>query len=117
MKPSKRLSSIDLFRRAAQIKARLAEKGFNLSDVDRKSGLTRCTAINTLRNPHAKGEAAIAKVLGVEPASLWPERYDGVTGERLSPQPRVNYDQMPNRRQLRKINDRQSGRQQTSEAA
>lgn len=79
---------IDALDRAEQIKLRLKLAGYPyLRDIDRAFRLPRCTASTTLREPNLKGEKAIAKALGVAPATLWPERYDAASGQRLKPQP------------------------------
>lgn len=88
--------------RDATIKARLAAKGFSLSDVDRHFSLRRNCAGDTLREPNEAGEKAIAKTLGVHPATLWPERYDAKSRKRLRPQPDANYDRRPPMAQRRK---------------
>jgi Ner family transcriptional regulator len=81
-----------LYRQSRRIKARLEEAGWKLREVDREFGLGRDACSNCLRLPHEPAEQAIATVLGVHPASLWPERYDK-NGERL----KQNYKLTPKR--------------------
>ncbi len=69
----------------AAIKARIHEAGLTLSEIDRRFGLPRCTAGNTLREPNLKGERAIAAALGTQPHLLWRTRYRP-SGQRRSPQ-------------------------------
>lgn len=76
---------------AHRIRYELALKGWqNLRDIDRKHLLPINTVNNTLCAPHLKGEQVIADILGVEPRTIWPNRYDSF-GNRLRPQPRKNY--------------------------
>lgn len=87
-------------RQAQRIKSALERAGYRLRDIDRLYGLKRCAAGRALSEPNEPAEKAIAEALGKEPAALWPERYDP-SGNRLSPQPRSNYDRPPNIRQRR----------------
>lgn len=78
------------------ILALLDERGFKtFSALDRENNLRTNTASNAARYPVAKGEYAIAKALRMEPKEIWPSRYDATTGNRLSPQPRRNYPNLP----------------------
>ena len=77
--------------RREKIKAKLAIAGFSLTRLDELHQMSRGSAQRALNGPHMKGEKAIADALGEPAAKLWPERYDGLTGQRLSPQPRTNY--------------------------
>jgi len=86
-------------RQAAVIKARLALAGLTLADIDRDYRLTPGTARNTLREPHAAGERAIAAALASRPETLWPDRYHR-GGQRKSPQ---DYSRPPTLRQRRKV--------------
>lgn len=90
-------------REAQSIKGDLAVLGYSLSDIDRQYGLPAGTARDTLRSPNRRGEEAIADALGVRPSKLWSLRYDRTTGQRLSPQPRTNYDRPPTIPQRRKM--------------
>lgn len=91
---------MDPIKRAAKIKEALYVRGLTFADIDRAYELPTGTAWNTLRHPHAAGEAAIADALAVKPEKLWPERYDA-GGHRLEPQPPKNYRRPPTRRQRR----------------
>ena len=81
---------MDSIARAAKIRADLFTKGYVLLDVDRAYRLPLGTTSRTLREPHPKGEAAIAATLACKPQELWPERYE-LSGQRKSPQPLKNY--------------------------
>jgi Ner family transcriptional regulator len=67
------------------IKAKLLMAGITLADIDRTYGLSDGTARNSMREPNAKGERAIAAALGTRPHLLWPTRYRP-SGQRRSPQ-------------------------------
>ena len=81
----------------SQIKARLSLAGFTLADIDRIYQLSNGTARNTMREPNARGERAIAAALGTKPHLLWPTRYRP-SGQRLSPQ---NWTRVPTLEQRR----------------
>lgn len=85
------------------IKTRLRQRGYPLSAVDYRFKLPTGSAGDALRNPNQRGEKAIAAALDVHPKSLWPSRYDGTTGQRLTPQPSVNYVRQPTILQRRKL--------------
>ncbi|SDR08211.1 helix-turn-helix domain-containing protein [Pseudovibrio sp. Tun.PSC04-5.I4] len=76
---------------SAEILFLLRKAGRSYAFVDRTYTLPKGTAVNTARQPHPRGEQALAKVLGLSPLNIWPSRYDASTGERLSPQPLENY--------------------------
>ncbi|AFL75371.1 helix-turn-helix domain-containing protein [Thiocystis violascens] len=57
------------------IKAALRARGSSLSAVARDLGLTREAVHHVHRNRYPAVEAAIASVLEVSPADLWPDRY------------------------------------------
>ncbi|PHR20418.1 MAG: hypothetical protein COA37_15405 [Hoeflea sp.] len=59
--------------------------------MDRTYGLSNGTARNTMREPNAKGEHAIAAALGTRPHLLWRSRYRP-SGQRRSPQ---NWTRVP----------------------
>mgnify|MGYP001953630012 CR=1 FL=1 len=82
---------MDPIARAAKIKSDLFQAGYSLNAVDREFGLARQGSSRALREPYAAAEVAIAKVLNTEPHKLFTERY-AANGERLTPQPRQNYD-------------------------
>lgn len=92
-----------LINTAQIIKNKLEQQGYTLAAVDRQFKLPVGTAGDALRNPNKRGEEAIAAALGVQPVSLWPLRYEAVTGQRLSPQPSQNYERPPTILQRRKL--------------
>ena len=67
------------------IKAEIKKRGETLEGLSRKNGLYRGAVTAALLFPHSNGEAVIAEFLGVEAATLWPDRYDA-KGQRLRPQ-------------------------------
>ena len=87
----------------SKIKSKLLVKGITLASIDKDYRLTDGTARNTLREPNAKGERAIAAALGTRPELLWRDRYHA-SGQRKSPQ---NYDRPPTMAQ-RQIGERKS---------
>ena len=92
-----------LITNAQNVKNKLLQQGYTLTDVDREFKLPEATARTTLREPNQGGEEAIAAALGVQPNTLWPMRYDANTGQRLSPQPSQNYERPPTILQRRKL--------------
>lgn len=75
------------------MRVRLALEGAGyerLIDVEIKYGLRPGTVTDTLARPNLAGEKAIAKLLGLSASDIWPSRYDA-NGERLKPQPPMNY--------------------------
>lgn len=88
-------------KQAEAIRSRLLIAGWTCRQIDLAYRLKRGSASITLLQAHEAGEQAIAEVLRVDPASLWPERYDE-DGERLSPQPERNYRRPPTLAQRRK---------------
>lgn len=91
---------MDSIRRAAKIKEALYVRGLTFADIDRAYDLPEGTARTTIREPNAKGEAALSDALAFEPRTMWPERYDAC-GHRLEPQPPENYRRPPTLRQRR----------------
>jgi len=61
---------------ALWIKYQLRRQGYTLTSLGREHGVSRHAVGLALRKPYPKMEAIIAKVLGMHPAELWPERYD-----------------------------------------
>lgn len=59
----------------ADIVAAIKKRGTTLSAVARNAGLSPSTIRNALERPWPKGERLIAGVIGVEPAVIWPSRY------------------------------------------
>ncbi|RFC63634.1 hypothetical protein DYI37_11560 [Fulvimarina endophytica] len=86
---------------AESIRGRLRIAGWSCRRIDLEYDLNRGSASLAILRAHEPGERAIADVLGVEPSSLWPARYDE-EGMRLSPQPAANYDRPPTHAQRRK---------------
>lgn len=61
----------------ADIKAALAKRGITLSRIAFDAGLTDPTSLSAcFRRPMPASEKRIADALGVEPATIWPTRYD-----------------------------------------
>jgi len=98
----------NLTTQAHLIKAQLALKGWTLYALDREYKLPKGTAGDALRSPNRRGEEAIAAALDVQPHTLWPLRYNQVTGQRLSPQPSKNYERPPTIKQRRKMREAQT---------
>ena len=74
-----------------KIKYELEKCGIaELADLDSRARLPRGTVSQAIRRPSASGEAAISSALKVPAAVIWPSRYDD-RGERLKPQPPMNY--------------------------
>jgi len=82
----------------------LSLKGRTCADVDRAHDLQVGTASKTLGYPHSSAEQAIASVLDLPAAEIWPSRYDAF-GKRLKPQPAENYR---SRRRLRHCQKRRA---------
>ena len=57
------------------IKAEVHRRGATLVSIARECGIEPSSTKVALRRRHRPGEQAIAALLGVEPAELWPERY------------------------------------------
>ncbi|PHR52927.1 MAG: hypothetical protein COA47_17440 [Robiginitomaculum sp.] len=85
----------------SRIKYMLSIKGWTFVDIDRKYGLPHTIAHKAARYPHARGEQAIASVLGKRPEQIWPARYDK-DGVRLKPQPARNYREFSSIRKAQK---------------
>lgn len=58
------------------IKFQLRAMGTSLAKLAREQGVSRQAAVNALTKPYPKLEAAIAAAIGLEPRTIWPERYD-----------------------------------------
>lgn len=58
------------------IKAEIRKRGLTVSEVSRSAGLASATLRNVFRHHWPKGERIIADVIGVEPANIWPSRYE-----------------------------------------
>lgn len=59
----------------ADIIAALKKKGISMSALSRENGLASTTLANALDRPWPKGERIIASALDMEPAEVWPSRY------------------------------------------
>ena len=60
----------------ADIKAALEKKGLSLSELSRRHGYHPSAAGRALRVPWPALERVIADALSMEPATIWPDRYD-----------------------------------------
>jgi Ner family transcriptional regulator len=73
--PNRRTQLDDWHR--ADIIAAVRKAGWTLSELARYHGYAnRSTLLRPLDRPWPKGERLIAEVIGVEPAEIWPSRYD-----------------------------------------
>lgn len=86
----------------------LADQRLTLADIDRLYNLPAQAAKTACHMAHARGEAAIAEVLGRPAHSIWPSRYDA-NGERLKPQPPENYIVKPQYRRVKNADDDKQG--------
>ncbi|MCB6182350.1 helix-turn-helix domain-containing protein [Leeia sp. TBRC 13508] len=59
----------------ADVVAALRKKGWSLRKLSVAAGLSEGTLKSALDRPWPKGELIIAKAIGCEPESIWPERY------------------------------------------
>lgn len=59
----------------ADIRAAVNKKGFTLASVSRAADLPEHACRAALQGRSRKGEAAIAKVLGLAPEQIWPSRF------------------------------------------
>ncbi|MDE2577910.1 MAG: helix-turn-helix domain-containing protein [Hyphomicrobiales bacterium] len=57
------------------IRAELNRRGVTLTALALRYGLEPSACRTALLRPNARGEAAIAKTIGVPAATLWPDRY------------------------------------------
>ncbi len=67
---------VDTMLRKEWVKYQLRLKGYSLAALGRKLGVSRSAPVLALRQPYPRVERAIADILGMEPAAIWPERYD-----------------------------------------
>ncbi len=58
------------------IKAALGKKGYSFVRVARENDYARTSANDVLRRPWPAMERIIADIIGVEPWTIWPSRYD-----------------------------------------
>jgi Ner family transcriptional regulator len=87
-----------------RVKNKLNLNGVILAEIDRDYGLPDGTARNTLREPHERGERAIAAVLNTYPHLLWPSRYRP-SGQRRKPQ---DWNRVPTMAQRRNEREAQT---------
>jgi len=66
----------DPIHRNEWIKFQLRIRGSSLSKLARRLGVTRQAVRNALAAPYPKMERVIAAELGLDPESIWPERYE-----------------------------------------
>lgn len=59
----------------AEIIAEVHKKGWSLTQLSLKLGLSARTLNGALNRPYPKAERIIAEVIGVAPEVIWPERY------------------------------------------
>lgn len=57
------------------VKAAIRKRGETLTSLAEKKGFDGSYLRHVLNRPLRKGEAIIAKFLGVEPREIWPARY------------------------------------------
>lgn len=58
------------------VKYRLKVAGLTLTRLGERLNVSRHAVGLALRQPYPRVERAIADILGMEPAAIWPERYD-----------------------------------------
>ncbi|MBU2673537.1 MULTISPECIES: helix-turn-helix domain-containing protein [Hafnia] len=61
---------------AEDIKAAVRKRGVTLSQLSRDAGLAPDTLRNVFRYHWPKGELIVAGAIGVDPATIWPSRYN-----------------------------------------
>jgi Ner family transcriptional regulator len=60
----------------ADVKAAIQKRGFSLTALALLNGYSEAYLRMTLQRPMPRGEAIIARVLGVPAKLIWPDRYD-----------------------------------------
>lgn len=60
----------------ADIKAALAKKGYTFARLAREHGYVKNSPPNVLHNHWSQIERIVADIVGVQPAEIWPSRYD-----------------------------------------
>ena len=60
----------------ADIKAALEKNGWSLSRLAQFCGYNKKNLQHVLNKPYPAGEKFIAEAIGVEPAEIWPSRYN-----------------------------------------
>ncbi len=61
--------------RRAWIKYQLELRGYTLGGIARQLGVGRTTVRTAIIRPYPRMERTIARILGVDAAAIWPERY------------------------------------------
>ncbi len=59
----------------AEIICELKKKGLSLSELSRRNGYKSNGLRNALERSYPKAERIIASAIGVNPETIWPERY------------------------------------------
>lgn len=61
-----------------EIKAavRMSRRGMSLFKLAQDKGIHPNSCIHAIARPHYQGELAIAELLGVSPAEIWPSRHE-----------------------------------------
>lgn len=59
----------------ADVVAALHKAGWSLRELSRQSGLSAGTLKSALDRPYRKAEGIIANAIGLQPETIWPERY------------------------------------------
>ncbi len=79
----------DTEHRRAWIIYQLKLKGLNLAKVAKELGINRNAPQRMFYVPYPRVERAIAKILGLKPEEIWPERYgpDGCSNRKLGRKP------------------------------
>jgi Ner family transcriptional regulator len=60
----------------ADIKAGLAKKGFTFARIARENGFALTSPNRVLHKNWSQMELIVAGIIGVQPAAIWPSRYD-----------------------------------------
>ncbi|EMO4249216.1 TPA: helix-turn-helix domain-containing protein [Citrobacter freundii] len=69
---------------AEQVKAACRMRGKSLAQLSREAGLKPDTIRNVFRSHIPRYEAIIASHLGMEPATIWPSRYQKQGGNKCN---------------------------------
>lgn len=70
----------DPVQRNEWIKFQLRMRGSSLSQLARELGVTRQAVRNALASSYPRMERVIAAEIGLDPETIWPERYNGRPG-------------------------------------
>lgn len=60
----------------ADVMAALKKRSISLAALSRANGLNSGTLYNALERPWPRGEQIIAEAIGLQPAQIWPSRYE-----------------------------------------